>query len=83
MLLELPDESEGSYRVGRNFNPSDNQDVDTIKFTTSQLIDLVLRNGKEERTAAIAATKFEDAAMWAVKSLTKPSRAQSNAATYT
>ena len=61
-------QSEGEYRVGVDFNPSQNDDVSAIKLTVAGLIGLVLRKGRDERTNAIAATSLEEAAMWAVKS---------------
>ena len=67
-------QTEGQYRVGVDFNPDGNVNVDHIKLHTASLIDFVLQHGKDERTAALAATAFEDAAMWAVKSVTKKKR---------
>lgn len=67
--------TEGQYRVGVSFNPSGNAKVDEIKRLTAQLIDLVLNhNGPGADEAVVAATRYEEAAMWAVKSVTKPPR---------
>jgi len=46
--------------------------VDYIKTRTADLIDYILGAGVDARTAALAATAYEDAVMWAVKSITKP-----------
>lgn len=66
--------TEGEYRVGISFNPEGHGDVNVIKALSAQLIDYVLEHANDPRTAAIAATGFEDAAMWAVESVTKPDR---------
>jgi hypothetical protein len=63
--------TEGEWRVGVSFNPSNNEWVDKVKFLTAELIDLILLKGTDLRTMALAATHFEDGAMWAVKSITK------------
>jgi len=52
-----------------NFNPSNNTDVAAIKALTDQLIDYVKRVGKDPRRTSLAITNYEQAAMWAVKSL--------------
>lgn len=67
--------SKGEYRVGATFNPSGNPEVNRVKALAAELISrlqLIVNNGDEAaRCAAIAQTKFEEAAMWAVKALTK------------
>jgi hypothetical protein len=63
--------TEGEYRVGVSFNPSNNPKVDYVKLQAANLIDFVLKEGADPRTASLAATALEDAAMWAVKSITK------------
>lgn len=63
--------TEGEYRVGVDFNPGGNPQVDEVKRKAAELIDYVLEHGRDRRTAALAATEFETAAMYAVKSLTK------------
>lgn len=63
--------SEGEYRVGVDFNPSKDPDVDDIKTLTACLIDLIEKSGKYGRCTALAMTAYEEAAMWAVKSITK------------
>jgi hypothetical protein len=73
------DLTEGQYRVGVSFNPSNNPDVDAIKREAAALIDRVYqlqfqRTGVDARAAALAMTAFEDGAMWAVKAVTKPPR---------
>lgn len=70
----------GEYRVGVSFNPSNNSAVDEIKRKTAELIDLMMaltrnRDAASAREAAIAATAYEDAAMWAVKAVTRQPRA--------
>ena len=73
-------QTEGEYRVGISFNPSNNSAVDEIKRKTAELIDLMLaitrgRYVAGAHEAEIAATAYEDAAMWAVKAVTKQPRA--------
>lgn len=63
--------TEGEYRVGIGFNPSADNMVDQIKLKTAELIDLIAESGKDERCTALAQTAYEEAAMWAVKSITK------------
>lgn len=68
--------TEGEWRVGVSFNPSGNKDVDEIKYDVAVLIDFLAtiaedRNHPGARCASIAMTKFEEAAMWAVKAVTK------------
>lgn len=71
----------GEYRVGINFNPSNDDTVGQIKRQAADLIDLIERipaHGVEARTnevrrlKALAATAVEEAAMWGVKAATKP-----------
>lgn len=66
--------TEGEYRVGISFNPGGNEDVDTIKSLSAELIDMVSALGNDDRTMALAQKAYEEAAMWAVKSITKPDR---------
>lgn len=73
----MGDYTEGEYRVGISFNPSKDEKVNQIKLLSAQLIDLVLsldQNDGAKRCAAIAATEYESAAMWAVKAATKQAR---------
>ena len=70
----MTDYTEGEYRVGVSFNPGKNPDVDHIKAEAATLIDFVLENGNDPRLSALAATAIEEAAMWGVKSVTKPPR---------
>lgn len=67
--------TEGEYRVGVPFNPSGNPKVDEIKRLTAQLLDLLYNHhplGLKE--VDIAMERYEEAAMWAVKAVTKPPR---------
>jgi hypothetical protein len=62
-----------------SFNPSGNSAVDALKERVAALIDDLAplaadRDRPGAREAAIAMTQFEEAAMWAVKALTKPAR---------
>ena len=70
--------TKGEYRVGVTFNPGGDTRVDDIKNISAGLIDElqdIVDTGEEAgRCAAIAQTKFEEAAMWAVKAITKPER---------
>ena len=65
----------GKYRVGVTFNPSQDETVKAIKEHTAALIDLaqsIPGNFAElSRLKAVASTKNEEAAMWAVKAATK------------
>jgi len=63
--------STGAHRVREDFNPSGNETVTKIKRYTADLIDLCNDlDSKDPRCAAIAQTKYEEAAMWAVKAAT-------------
>lgn len=71
--------TEGQYRVGVSFNPSQSAEVDDIKRRVAELIDTLngIASNREHpgaRCAAIAMTELESAAMWAVKAITKPAR---------
>ena len=61
----------GEQRVRVEFNPSANGVVDEIKQATARLIN-ICESLKEQdgRLAALAATAYEEAAMWAVKAAT-------------
>ena len=63
--------TEGEFRVGVSFNSSDDPDVDIIKEKTAYLIDLIAGCGKDNRCTSLAMNGFEEAAMWAIKSITK------------
>jgi hypothetical protein len=77
--------TKGEYRVGINFNPSNDDRVAKIKRAAADLIDLIDSipgvqtrmddvHGREvSRLKALAQTDIESAAMWAVKAATKPS----------
>jgi hypothetical protein len=71
----------GEYRVGITFNPGGNENVNEIKRRAADLIDYIgdwknAQNDNPEivRLVALAMTHIEDAAMWAVKAVTKPAR---------
>ena len=68
----------GKYRVGIAFNPSGNDRVDEIKSLAADLIDLInnirARDDEVTRLKHLAMTQIEQAAMWAVKAVTKPDR---------
>ncbi len=68
----------GEYRVGLDFNPSGDPAVNDVKRRAADLIDLCedLKGADPERIRlfALAQTHFEDAAMWAVKAITKKPR---------
>ena len=70
--------TKGEYRVGTTFNPSGDDLVNGVKQITAGLIDemekIVLNRGinsEAARCAALAQTAYEQAAMWAVKAITK------------
>lgn len=75
----------GEYRVGISFNPGGNEHVNTIKRVAADWINYLeeLRRTEEIsrelnpevlRLLSLAQTHIEDAAMWAVKAVTKPKR---------
>lgn len=69
----------GEYRVGIDFNPSGNPDVEEIKKIAAGLIDLCYARSSTTdpevgRLWVLAMTHFEDGAMWAVKAATKRAR---------
>lgn len=66
--------TEGQWRVGVNFNPSGNADVDLVKTKAAELIDLIDKVGNDGRCTALAMNALEDGAMWCVKSITKQPR---------
>lgn len=61
----------GELRVRTTFNPDQNSDVDLIKQKTAELINLC-ENLKtaDRRLVSLAQTKYEEAAMFAVKAAT-------------
>jgi len=67
----------GNYRVGINFNPSGDDKVGTIKYKSAEIIDFLSElmkeatDGEVKRCYAEAMTTYENAAMWAVKAITK------------
>jgi hypothetical protein len=77
--------TKGEYRVGINFNPSNDDMVGQIKRKAADLIDLIetipvpdastkgaVHSNEVARLKALAQTEIESAAMWAVKAATKP-----------
>jgi len=66
----------GEDRVRIKFNPSADNNVDTIKQETARLINHcgsyldLSENPEERRLWSLAMTHYEDAAMWAVKAAT-------------
>ena len=61
----------GEQRVRTEFNPSKDGIVDQIKQKTAELINLCEElKVKDGRLASSAQTRYEDAAMWAVKAAT-------------
>lgn len=68
--------TKGEHRVGISFNPGGHSQVDGVKQITAGLIDemqpIVDLGGEAGRCAALAQTQYEQAAMWAVKAITKP-----------
>lgn len=73
-----PKKTKGEYRVGIDFNPGGNPQVNSIKRKSADLIDeleaiaLESANGEVKRLVALAQTDIESAAMWGVKAATKP-----------
>ena len=78
--------TKGEYRVGINFNPSNEDVVGQIKRAAADLIDLIdgiplpafdsldsaMHSNEVARLKALAQTEIESAEMWAVKAATKP-----------
>jgi hypothetical protein len=76
-------QTKGEYRVGINFNPSNDDMVGQIKRKAADLIDLIeaiptpepvsldMQFAEIKRLKALAQTEIESAAMWAVKAATK------------
>jgi hypothetical protein len=73
--------TKGEYRVGINFNPSNDDMVGQIKRKAADLIDLIetiTTDGETDqcievwRLKDLAQSEIESAAMWAVKAATKP-----------
>lgn len=65
--------TDGKERVRADFNPSGSADVTLIKTATADLIDHCDKykvTGEQARCAALAQTRYEEAAMWAVKAAT-------------
>lgn len=69
----------GEYRVGIDFNPSEDNLVGRIKRASADLIDLIssipdgeIHASDRGRLKAKAMTGVEEAAMWGVKAATKP-----------
>ena len=61
----------GEQRVRTEFNPEKTELVDLIKQKTAELINICEElKIKDPRTASIAQTEFETAAMYAVKAAT-------------
>lgn len=76
-------QTKGEFRVGISFNPSADDTVSKIKRAAADLIDLIdsitsdrdSSVGNERgRLKALAQTRVEEAAMWAVKAATKGRR---------
>jgi len=72
--------TKGEMRVGINFNPSSNKDVEFIKRRAADLIDFIdalslsdKENvmSEQSRLKAVAIHEIETAAMYAVKAATK------------
>jgi hypothetical protein len=67
--------TKGEYRVGVDFNPSNNPVVGQLKRATADLIDLIEQisgpTAEVARLKALAQTEIESAAHWAVKAATK------------
>ena len=63
--------TKGEARVGVDFNPGGNAQIDRIKRHAADLIDLVedlpAGDGETARLKSVAQTEIEGAAMWAVK----------------
>ena len=74
-MSETSPMSKGKYRVGVNFNPGGHEQVTHIKQVVADLIDYIDEHGANNRCTSLCQTALEDAAMWGVKSVTKPEKA--------
>jgi hypothetical protein len=69
--------TKGGYRVGLDFNPSGNRDVEAIKTIAAAFIDMIesievpANIPEAGRLKALAQTAIEEGQMWAVKAITK------------
>jgi len=62
----------GEQRVQRNFNPTANENIETLKQKYAEIIDILetmKSEGKNPRCISIAQTELETSCMYAVKSL--------------
>jgi hypothetical protein len=61
----------GEIRVQRNFNPTANPEVESLKESYAGIIDKLesLRNERNGREISVAQTEAETSCMYAVKSL--------------
>ena len=66
----MPEQTRGMRLVAFDFNPSGRNDVDAVKQDAADLIDNIERLCYPGRWRSLAVTAVEQAAMWAVKSLT-------------
>jgi hypothetical protein len=65
----------GEEAVGRNFNPSNNKQVDRLKRLYAEIIDILNDDRGENRDerarlTSVAITEAQGAQMWAVKAAT-------------
>lgn len=70
-MAEQRPQTLGEKRVQRNFNPSANPQVESLKIKYADLIDTIeaLRTASNVREASIAQTEAETSCMYAVKAL--------------
>jgi len=70
--------TEGEWLVGVDFNPSGDGQVDAIKRRAADLLDCIKDMPsdfpEQSRLKALACTRIEEGAMWAVKAATKRMR---------
>lgn len=68
----------GEYRVDRQFNPNNNEEIDEVKEAAAHFIDTVQNNAGQHpeaaRLAALAMTYMEIASMLGVKACVKQPR---------
>lgn len=71
-MQENQEQTLGQQRVQRNFNPTANPIIETLKQNYADLIDTLEQmkaNGKNARCISIAQTELETSCMYAVKSI--------------
>ena len=67
-------QSMGEFLVGVDFNPSQRNEVALFKKAIADAMDFVASMNGDPRCMSVCLNRLEEAAMWGVKSMTKPKR---------